>query len=110
MIFPSAEKNLHKDVEGEPFIVPLTIPYVAGPSVLTTELLLMSREPDRWLEWLLAVFLAWFISSFILFFASKLRRYLGQKGLIAIERLMGMVLITLAVQMLMTGIGKFAYP
>ena len=106
MIFPSSEKNLQEEVEGEPFIVPLAIPYVAGPSVLATELLLMSREPHRWTEWLLAVLLAWFASSLILFFASKLRRYLGQRGLVAMERLMGMVLITLAVQMLMTGMGK----
>jgi len=110
MIFPSPEKNLQEDVEGEPFIVPLAIPYVAGPSVLATELLLMSREPQRWPVWLLAVFLAWFISSVILFFASKLRRHLGHRGLVAIERLMGMVLITIAVQMLMTGMNKFTSP
>jgi MarC family membrane protein len=110
MIFPSSDKSLHEEVDGEPFIVPLAIPYVAGPSVLATELLLMSSEPHRWTEWLLAVLIAWFAASLILFFASKLRRYLGQKGLVAMERLMGMVLITLAVQMLMTGIGKFKAP
>lgn len=107
MIFPTPEKPLHEAVEGEPFIVPLAIPYVAGPSALATELLLMSQEPHRWPEWLLAVLLAWFATSIIIFFASKLRRYLGGKGLVAIERLMGMVLITIAVQMLMTGILKF---
>jgi small neutral amino acid transporter SnatA (MarC family) len=47
MIFPTAEKSLHEEVGGEPFIVPLAIPYVAGPSALATELLLMSREPSR---------------------------------------------------------------
>ncbi|HYT87808.1 MAG TPA: MarC family protein [Gemmataceae bacterium] len=104
MIFPSAERPLQEDVEGEPFIVPLAIPYVAGPSALATELLLMSREPERWPEWLLALLLAWFASSVIIFSASGLRHYLGQKGLIAMERLMGMVLITVAIQMLLTGI------
>lgn len=107
MIFPSSEKSLQETIEGEPFIVPLAIPYVAGPSALATELLLMTREPHRWLEWLLAVILAWVASSVILVFASKLRRYLGKKGLVAIERLMGMVLITVAIQMLMTGLLKF---
>lgn len=107
MIFPTPEKNMQEEVDDEPFIVPLAIPYVAGPSALATVLLLMSREPHRWAEWLLAIFLAWSASSVILFFASRLRQYLGQKGLVAIERLMGMVLITLAVQMLMTGIDKF---
>jgi multiple antibiotic resistance protein len=104
MVFPSAEKSLHEDVEGEPFIVPLAIPYVAGPSALATELLLMSREPNRWPEWLLAVTLAWFGASVIILSASNLGRVLGTKGLIAIERLMGMILITVAIQMLLTGV------
>lgn len=107
MVFPTPERPLEEEVQGEPFIVPLAIPYVAGPSALATVLLLMSREPHRWLEWLLAIFLAWFASSLILFYASKMRQYLGDKGLVAVERLMGMVLITLSVQMLMTGIDKF---
>jgi multiple antibiotic resistance protein len=104
MVFPSAEKPLQEDVEGEPFVVPLAIPYVAGPSTLATELLLMSREPERWPEWLLALWLAWLASSAIILCASGLGRFLGRKGLIAIERLMGMVLITVAIQMLLTGI------
>ena len=107
MIFPSPDKSMHEEIEDEPFIVPLAIPYVAGPSALATELLMMSREPQRWREWLLAVLLAWLASSVILLFASRLSRSLGHKGLVAIERLMGMVLITLAVQMLMSGLDKF---
>jgi len=104
MIFPSPEKPLQEEVEGEPFIVPLAIPYVAGPSALATAMLLMSREPQRWPEWLLALFLAWLATSIIIYFASGLGRFLGRKGLIAIERLMGMVLITVSIQMLLTGI------
>ncbi len=107
MIFPSVNTPLQEDVSSEPFIVPLAIPYVAGPSALATELLLMSQEPDRWPEWLLALFLAWLSSSLILFFASGLRRYIGSRALVAIERLMGMVLITVSVQMMMTGISQF---
>ncbi len=107
MIFPSPDKPLREDIDEEPFIVPLAIPYVAGPSALATELLLMSREPDRWPEWLLALFVAWLASSIIIFFSSTLSRYLGNKGLIALERLMGMVLITVAIQMLMSGIVEF---
>lgn len=107
MVFPSAEKPLHEEVRGEPFVVPLAIPYVAGPSALATELLLMSREPARWPEWLLALVLAWTAASVIILFASTLRRHLGEKGLIAVERLMGMVLITVAIQMLLSGIAAF---
>jgi multiple antibiotic resistance protein len=104
MIFPSADKPLHEEVGGEPFIVPLAVPYVAGPSALATELLLMSREPDRWPEWLLALVLAWLGTSVIILFAGSLGRYLGTRGLIALERLSGMVLITVAIQMLLNGI------
>jgi multiple antibiotic resistance protein len=64
----------------------------------------MSREPGRWPEWLLALVAAWVVSSVIIFFASGLRYFLGAKGLLAIERLMGMVLITVGIQMLLTGL------
>ena len=107
MIFPDVEKPLKEHVAGEPFIVPLAIPYVAGPSAMATEMLLMNREPNRWPEWLLAIFLAWLACSVILYFASGLRRYLTDRGLIAIERLMGMILVTVAVQMLMNGASQF---
>jgi multiple antibiotic resistance protein len=107
MVFPSHEKPLQEGIDGEPFIVPLAIPYVVGPSAIATVMLMMTRSPERWPEWLMAVFLAWLASSLILFFATKLKRFLSQRVLIAIERLMGMLLITLAVQMLMTGIHQF---
>lgn len=107
MIFPRRDASLEEDVEGEPFIVPLAIPYVAGPSAMATALLLMSREPGRWPEWLLAVLIAWFASAVIIYFSSYFARFLGEKGLVAIERLMGMLLITVAVQMLLNGIGEF---
>jgi multiple antibiotic resistance protein len=107
MIFPAAEKPLKESIAGEPFIVPLAIPYVAGPSAMATEMLLMNKEPDRWPEWLLAIFLAWLACAVILYFASGLRRYLTDRGLIAVERLMGMVLVTVAVQMLLTGTTEF---
>lgn len=107
MIFPTRDKSLQEEIEGEPFIVPLAIPYVAGPSAMATALLLMSREPDRWVDWLLAVLIAWFVSALIIYFSSYFARFLGEKGLIAIERLMGMLLVTVAVQMLLTGIAEF---
>jgi multiple antibiotic resistance protein len=104
MVFPSVETSLHEKVAGEPFIVPLAIPYVAGPSLLATELLMMSREPQRWPEWLAALFLAWLVSSTIIYFGSGMRRLLGERGLVAVERLMGLVLITVSIQMLLVGL------
>lgn len=107
MVFPSHDRSLQEDVAGEPFIVPLAIPYVAGPSVLATELLLMSREPSRWADWWLALTAAWVGTAAIVLAASRVRRWLGPRALLAVERLMGMILIAIAVQMLLTGIGKF---
>jgi MarC family membrane protein len=104
MVFPSPERSSQEEIEGEPFIVPLAIPYVAGPSALATELLLISREPHRWPEWWLALTVAWLITAIILMAGSRLRSVLGQRGLIALERLMGMVLVAVAVQMFLTGV------
>jgi MarC family membrane protein len=107
MVFPTPERSLHERVEGEPFIVPLAIPYVAGPSVLATELLLMSREPGRWADWLVALSIAWLAAAVVVLLGSRLRAYLGEKGLTALERLMGMVLVAVAIQMFLSGIERF---
>lgn len=107
MIFPTSERSLREEVAGEPFIVPLAIPYIAGPSALATEMLLMSREPERWLHWLAALLIAWAASTVILYFAGGMSRFLGKNGLVAMERLMGMVLVTIAIEMLMGGIRLF---
>lgn len=107
MVFPSTEKPLQEQIEGEPFIVPLAVPYVVGPSAIATVMLMMSQNPARWPEWLAAVGLAWLASSLILFFATKLQRWISPRMLVAMERLMGMLLVTLAVQMLMSGISQF---
>lgn len=107
MIFPTSERTLREEVEGEPFVVPLAVPYTAGPSLLATELLLMSREPERWPVWLGAVVLAWLASAVILYFSSNLRQVLGDRGLTAMERLMGMLLVLVGVEMLMGGAAEY---
>jgi multiple antibiotic resistance protein len=107
MIFPTSERSLREEVREEPFVVPLAVPYTAGPSLLATELLLMSREPERWPVWLGAVVLAWLASAVILYFSSNLRDLLGERGLVAVERLMGMLLVLVAVEMLMGGAAEY---
>jgi len=72
MVFPSAERNLSESIAGEPFVVPLAIPYVAGPSAMATVLLLVSREPQRWPAWLGALTAAWIVSALILMAGGKL--------------------------------------
>ncbi len=107
MIFPARDHSLQEAVAGEPFIVPLAIPYLAGPSALATELLIVNQDPGRWPEWLAAVTLAWLATAVIVFFSTNLGRILGERVLIAVERLMGMVLVAVAIQMLLTGLDQY---
>ena len=108
MIFPPAKGGGSEHVSGEPFIVPLAVPYVAGPSAMASLLLIMNREPSRSMEWLLAVVAAWLVTGLILSLSGVFARLLGEKVLIAIERLMGMLLVAIAMQMVMTGVAEFA--
>lgn len=107
MIFPPQHGQHEVANDDEPFIVPLAIPYVAGPSALATLLLITNDNPDRWMEWLVALFIAWLATGVILLLAGPLAKLLRNRGLVAIERLMGMVLVAIAIQMLMDGIAKF---
>ncbi len=104
MIFGGYEQAFAPASVSEPFIVPLAIPSIAGPSAIATILLLMAREPARWPEWLTAVFVSWFLSGIIVLAASRLHRLLGDRVLTALERLMGMLLTTVAVEMFIKGV------
>ena len=108
MVFP-VKRSAHtvEEIQGEPLLVPLAIPMVAGPSAMAIVMLMATNNPDRMMDWLLALFAAWLLSSLILVSANGLKRFLGQRGLIAMERLMGMLLIALAVQMLLEGISAY---
>ena len=110
MVFPSAEHSLAEQVSGEPLVVPLAIPYVAGPSTLATLMLMMSREPARWPAWLGALTLAWLVSAAILVLGGRLSRFLGKRGLLALERLMGLLLVALAVEMFIEGLRSALNP
>ena len=108
MVFPVKRSAWASDeLHGEPLLVPLAIPMVAGPSAMAVVMLLSGDNPDRMPEWVLALFLAWALSSLILVSANGLKRFLGRRGLIAMERLMGMLLIALSVQMLLEGISTY---
>lgn len=106
MVFPVQEGlgMFGAQPSGEPLIVPLAIPLIAGPSAMTTILILTSREPDKLYFWFAALLCAWLISTIILLFSTFLSVILKEKGLIALERLMGMILITIAIQMSISGI------
>ena len=104
MIFPPPEGLMGEIPGGEPFIVPMAVPLVAGPSGMAAVMLMGSREPGRLLDWSLALFLAWAATAAILFCAPWLYRLLGFRALTAVERLMGMLLVAISVQMLLDGL------
>ncbi|MEW5826019.1 MAG: MarC family protein [Candidatus Bipolaricaulota bacterium] len=107
MVFPTPGGLFGAAPKGEPFIVPIAIPLIAGPSALATVMLIATREPSRLLAWTAALAGAWSVSTLVLVSAEGLRRVLRPRGLVAIERLMGMILMTVAVQMLLSGIREF---
>jgi len=106
MVFPS-KAVITEEGDEEPFIVPLAVPLIAGPSALALLLLLSSRHPGFYLPSLFALTGAWAASSAVLLALPALVGLLGQKGTRAIERLMGLVLIMLSVQMFLDGLGEW---
>ena len=110
MIFPQKEGIFGDVPEGEPFIVPMAIPAVAGPSGMAAVMLMANSDPGRLADWTLALFLAWFGTAVILFFSTYLYKLLGQRVLVAVERLMGMLLVALSVQMFLDGIAAYLAP
>jgi multiple antibiotic resistance protein len=107
MIFPPPEGLMGDLPGGEPFIVPMAIPLVAGPSGMAAVMLMGSNEPDRLMEWSSALLIAWGATAAILFSATFLYRWLGTRVLIAVERLMGMLLVAISVQMFLDGLGTY---
>jgi multiple antibiotic resistance protein len=92
---------------GEPFIVPLATPFVAGPSTMATIMVFTSGRPEMVWRWFTALLAAWALSTTILLSAPFLSRLVGQRGLEACQRLMGMILTVIAVQMSLNGIDAF---
>jgi len=103
MIFPPTKGKTEEDA-GEPFIVPLAIPMFAGPATMAMVMLMVTQQPEEIWYVFLALVIAWIISSALLIASNWISSLLGKRGLIALERLMGMVLTTIAVQMFLTGI------
>lgn len=103
MIFPKPEGIMGANPDGEPFLVPIAIPLIAGPSVLAMLILMTQSNPGNMINWLLSLLIAWTCSSVILLMAPVLIKILKIRGLTALERLMGMILVMMAVQMLING-------
>jgi MarC family membrane protein len=107
MVFRHPEGVFGDPPGEEPFLVPLAIPSIAGPSALATVMLMVSRDPSHRVAWVIALTAAMIVATVVLVAAYRLQRVLGERGMIAVERLMGLVLTALAVQMLLDGVRAF---
>ena len=104
MIFPTPEGVMGNQLEGEPFIVPIAIPMTAGPSALATLILMVRSNQERMSDWFIALMIAWFSTAVLFLIAPALYKILRRRGLDALEKLMGMLLAMMAVQMLVNGV------
>jgi MarC family membrane protein len=109
MIFRRPEGLFGDVISGEPFIVPLAIPSITGPTAIATVILMVSRAPQRIMEWAAAASIAMLITLTLLLFAERLSKLIGEPGLLAFERLMGLILTAIAVEMLLQGIQSFVH-
>jgi small neutral amino acid transporter SnatA (MarC family) len=108
MIFPPPAADESTDPQGEPLIVPLAIPAIAGPSALATVMLLVSQAPERRWEWIAALSVTMAVCAVVLLLAERIQRVLGERFIIAVERLMGLILVAVSVEMLLRGFKEFA--
>ncbi|WP_341502363.1 YhgN family NAAT transporter [Gallaecimonas sp. GXIMD4217] len=107
MIFPTPGGVTGLAVGEEPFLVPMAIPLMAGPSILAALILLSNQVPDQLGMLTVALVGAWAVNAVILMFSEVLMKVMGERGLTAMERLMGMILVMIAVQMFLDGIGRY---
>ena len=108
MIFPPPPAPEAVEAMREPLIVPLAIPAIAGPSALATVLLLVSQAPERRLEWIAALCVSMTVSAIVLVLAERIQRVAGDRFVVALERLMGLVLVAVSIEMMLRGVKTFA--
>ena len=107
MVFPTPEGVFGQPTGGEPFIVPLAVPALAGPSALATVLLFVAESPGRKWEWIAAIAVVMGASALVLAFAERIQKLVGERVTVAFERLMGLVLAAIAVELLLRGIKTY---
>jgi MarC family membrane protein len=107
MIFPPEHGIFGEQSEGEPFIVPIAIPSVAGPSAMAALMLLTQQNPDRTVDWTLALLAAWGATAVILLASTALYKLLKGGVLQAMEKVMGMLLVAISVQMFLDGVAAY---
>lgn len=102
MVFPG--KTQEESFEHKPMIVPLAVPAIAGPSAMATVMLMSNSQPNQMGALSLVIFTAILISATILVVLNKAQKFLGKNFIVAMEKLMGLILVALSVEMLIKGI------
>jgi len=107
MLFPPAEKNGREMKKDLIYIVPLAIPMTSGPGAISTVVVLAGQVPGLWETFTLwlAIFAACVINYLVLRFSEKILNVLGEEGLFALVRLMGLLVCAIGVQFITTGLG-----
>jgi len=107
IIFASGRQLFDAEADREPFIFPIAVPLLAGPSAMATVLLLASRQPAQLLDWVIALSAAVSVCAAVLLSSQPLHRLLGDSVVAAIEKLMGLVLCAIAVEMILAGVKRY---
>ena len=112
LVFPSVNvMGTHSDesVSSEPFIVPLVVPLIVGPAAISIIMMKASMcvTVNDHIEGFISLVLAWLIQSVILYFSNSILNRIGDKGILSVTRLMGMILVLIAVQMILNGITDY---
>ena len=108
MVFADPGGVFGPQPQGEPLIVPLAVPLIAGPSALATVMLMATRDPGKLAMWVGALTAAMSLTAAVLLAGARLQRWMGEHAMQAVERLMGLILTAIAVEMLLAGAREFA--
>ena len=107
MVFPRQDADMSMEIAGEPLLVPMAVPLVSGPSLLAALLMFSSTGTISLPGLLVAAFAAWAATFVILYFSTYIVDFLTKRGLVAMERLMGMILVAVAVQLFLSGLAEY---
>lgn len=107
MVFGASYDDYEVHHGREPLVFPLAVPLLAGPSAIATVLLLASHQPQHTLQWIGALALAMTVSGVTLIMADRLRSLIGDSMVSATEKLMGLVLSAISVEMILAGLKHY---
>ncbi|HET7839075.1 MAG TPA: MarC family protein [Rectinemataceae bacterium] len=108
MVFPGSGAKIAGAEGGrEPFIVPIAIPLISGPSAMVTVMIISGSNSHRMLEWVFALLITIAVSAVVMLLSTRLQRILGDQVITAFERLMGLVLTAISIDMLLSGVAAY---